>query len=496
MEQSRILIADDEIRMRDSIKLLLADQDYLIHTAGSGREAVQMAGQDHYDLILLDLYLGDLTGYQVMDQIKAVSPESLMVMITGAASVKSAVRALRQGAFSYLSKPFEPEELLTTVQNALTQKKLEADKRRVSSALMASEKRFGHLVENLPDGVVILQEKRVVYQNPAAVDILGRLSGTRVVETFDCLHPEDQPPVSQAYGQMLEGSLDVFEGEFRLFRDSGTSGRTMYWLRGRANVFEYLGAPAILVLVLDVTRSKEIERMLLIRSKMHSLGRVAAGVAHEIRNPLTGINSFLFSLKNLAESEALDQEDLETLREISTNLQAASDKIERVIRRVLDFAKPGLPRLEQVNLNQATREAALLSATILRKNGIDLDLQLMEGLPDCRGDHQLLEQVVLNLIDNAAQTLAGLDSRKIVEVKTFLAQDRINLTVSDTGPGVPEELRTDIFDPFFTTRSNGSGIGLSLTHRIVTDHGGVIMVDRSALGGAEFRVTLPVCKES
>jgi PAS domain S-box-containing protein len=496
MDRARILIADDEVRMRDSIKLLLADPGYLIHTAGSGREAVRMAGQGRYDLILLDLYLGDVTGYEVMERIKVVSPDSLMVMITGAASIKSAVQALRQGAYSYLSKPFEPEELLTTVQNALTQKKLEADKRRVALALQASEKRFGHLVESLPDGVLILQEQRVVYENPAAVDILGVLADKKIAETFDCLHPEDRSSVSQGYRRLLEGRPDIFEAEFRLYRDSGNLGRTMYWLRGRANLFEYLGAPAILVLVLDVTRSKEIERMLSIRSKMHSLGRVAAGVAHEIRNPLTGINSFLFSLRNLAESDELEAGDLETLREISANLQTASDKIERVIRRVLDFAKPGLPRLERICLNEAVREAALLSATILRKNGIVLNLQLMEGLPDCRGDQQLLEQVVLNLIDNAAQILGGFDGRKIIEVKTFYAEDRLVLTVSDTGPGVPEEHRADIFDPFFTTRSNGSGIGLSLTHRIITDHGGVVMVDRSALGGAEFRVVLPVCKES
>ena len=496
MDPSRILIADDEVRMRDSIKILLDDLGYLIHTAGSGREAVRMAGQGQYDLILLDLYLGDLTGYEVMDRVKVVSPESLIVMITGAASIKSAVQALRQGAYSYLSKPFEPEELLATVQNALTQKKLEADKQRVSTALQASEKRFGHLVESLPVGVLILQDKRVVYQNPAAMDILGPLPAKNIAETFDNLHPEDRPSVIKAYHKLLEGRPEVFEEEFRIFRDGGASGRIMYWLKGRANLFEYLGAPAMLVLVLDVTRSKEIERMLLIRSKMHSLGRVAAGVAHEIRNPLTGINSFLFSLKGLAESDELDAGDLETLREISGNLQTASDKIERVIRRVLDFAKPGLPSLERICLNEAIREAALLSSTILKKNGIELRLQLVDDLPACRADKQLLEQVVLNLIDNAAQVLGGLDGKKVIEVKTFCVEDRIVLTVSDTGPGVPDELRADIFDPFFTTRSNGSGIGLSLTHRIITDHGGAIMVDRSVLGGAEFRVVLPVCKES
>ncbi len=113
----------------------------------------------------------------------------------------------------------------------------------------------------------------------------------------------------------------------------------------------------------------------------------------------------------------------------------------------------------------------------------------------CRVDAQMIEQVLINLITNACQAMEGIEEAKTLEIASGIQDGRVVLRVSDSGPGVPPPLREKIFDPFFTTRKDGSGIGLSFSHRIVADHGGTLRVDTSRWGGAEFRIELPVAKE-
>jgi len=137
-------------------------------------------------------------------------------------------------------------------------------------------------------------------------------------------------------------------------------------------------------------------------------------------------------------------------------------------------------------------EALDLSAVMLRKSGITVLTDFTPGLPLCHADPQLIEQVILNLINNAAEAMKDMKREKIIEVRTSRNGNSICVTVSDSGPGVPEALRQRIFDPFYTTKSGSTGIGLSLSHRIVQDHGGTLSVSASRWAGAEFTLRIPV----
>ena len=124
LDKPKILIIDDEPRMCQSLKELLAIQNYELNTANSAKEATEFLNNNSFDLILLDLCLPDLNGYHVMDHISQQGLEALVIVLTGCASEESAIEALRRGAYDYLKKPFEPEKLLITVKNALNQKKI------------------------------------------------------------------------------------------------------------------------------------------------------------------------------------------------------------------------------------------------------------------------------------------------------------------------------------------------------------------------------------
>ena len=227
---------------------------------------------------------------------------------------------------------------------------------------------------------------------------------------------------------------------------------------------------------------------------MVSLGRVAAGIAHEIRNPLTGINSYLYTLEDLLDSDALEPESVQIMKKILGQIQVASNKIESVIKRVLDFSRPGAPSMGLISLNQSLEAALKLSAVSLRKKGIRIEKYLEPNLPKCYGDAQLIEQIILNLFDNSVKAMENNDSSKLIMIKTYSKNKNIYFQISDSGSGIPLAIRDKIFDPFFTTETDGSGIGLAISQRIVSDHNGSISVDSSKWGGAEFTIELPIEK--
>ncbi len=239
---------------------------------------------------------------------------------------------------------------------------------------------------------------------------------------------------------------------------------------------------------LDITRAKELENLLRIQDKMTSLGRVAAGIAHEIRNPLSGINIYLNTLEKIYDRA----ESLDKVKQILRQIQSASSKIESVIKRVMDFSKPGEPKLVLTDINQPIEEAINLSSVTLRKRGIKIEKTLANDLPPCHVDPLLIEEVILNLVTNATEAMKNMNGVKIIKVTSSIKRNRILIRVSDSGPGVNSGLKDKIFDPFYTTKNGSTGIGLSLCHRIITDHGGSLRVSTSKLGGAKFVIEIPI----
>jgi PAS domain S-box-containing protein len=363
--------------------------------------------------------------------------------------------------------------------------------RLAQKALEESEKRFRDLVENSLTGISIVQNNRVVYQNQAQEKLLGPLPRSYLLADFRKIHADDVESIKRLSQRIDKREIQSLETDFR-FYPQGTNKRSknLKWVYCRALWTEYRGKEAILVNMIDMTEAKELEHLLTIQDKMASLGRVAAGMAHEIRNPLSGINIYLNTLKKLHHKNGSE----EKVKQILGQIQSASRKIESVIRRVMDFAKPGEPKLTLIDLNRPVTEAIDLSAVTLRKSGIAIEKVLSENLPHCNADPTLIEEMVMNLLNNAAGAMKTMEEGKKIVVASTVEGDGIIITVSDSGPGVAAEIKDQIFDPYFTTKSDGTGIGLSISHRIATDHGGSLTVSDSDLGGAEFRIEIPTNK--
>ena len=618
-----ILIVEDDPGFTGYLKQLLSRKDLNLITVKSGQETIQCLNQESVDLVLQDIGLPDMDGYQVMDHICQKFPEKIIIVMTGEVTIESAVKALRRGAYDYLRKPFESTELFNTIDNALDRIKLErknkqaeeelkktkqrlqhmlrsspaviyscnptgdcattfisenvnselgyepqeflndrdfwidrihpedvqrvkevysnlieqgskvleyrfrdkngtyrwmrdevrlffddqcksaevvgswtdiTDIKRVENALRESEQQFRDLVESSLIGISIIMDDQFVYQNTQSNDLYRPSIDMSVFKYLENVHPENLERVKKAYLDIVSGAIDTVEIDFR-FYPPGKFGndRDIRWIQCRGTAFKYQGKDAVLLNVIDVTKNKLLEHQLIIKNKMLSLGRVAAGIAHEIRNPLTGINTYLYTLEEFCASDQLGAKEIEIFRQILSQIQKASNKIESVIKRVMDFSKPGAPKMVRTNINESLEEAIKLSSVTMRQNDVKIEKSLASDLPQCYADPQLIEQVILNLINNAANAMdKSTNGEKRIHIKSYAENNTLCIHVADSGPGVPFEYREKIFDPFFTTKEDGSGIGLNIAQRIVADHNGTISLISSTWGGAEFRIDLPI----
>ena len=216
------------------------------------------------------------------------------------------------------------------------------------------------------------------------------------------------------------------EMNFRLYPASQMGNMLdMKWVYCKASVFEYRGKNAILINLMDLTLTKNLENIVRVQDKMTSLGRVAAGIAHEIRNPLSGINIYLKTLEKISSN----YEDHDKVGKIISQLQSASNKIESVIKRVMDFSKPSEPKFTWINMNQPIREALKLSSVTLRKSGVQISSDLSTDIPKCKADPQMMEQVILNLISNASEAMHTMHKDKKIHISSSLENESICIQI-------------------------------------------------------------------
>jgi signal transduction histidine kinase len=258
----------------------------------------------------------------------------------------------------------------------------------------------------------------------------------------------------------------------------------------RTDLIRRRSKTVVLVNMVDITHSKRMEYLAVLRSKMVSLGHISVGIAHEIRSPLTGIDLLIEGIRETITTDGAKAEIVTLLNQVSK----ATSKIAGVVQRVLDYAKPSEPQVKPGDINQSILAAIGLAETVLHKANIRLETQLAQGLSPLFLDYHLMEQVFLNLINNAIAALEKCNNTKIIEIYSKQQDNDIVITVSDSGEGIPEHLWEKIFDPFFSTRKSGTGIGLSICQRIVTDHGGTIAISVSPYRGAQFTIRLPIEK--
>ncbi len=520
--RATILVVDDNAGSAKTLRLVLTVEGYEADCAGSAAEAIERAQQTRYDAALIDITLPDRSGLDLLSDLKAECPDMIAIVVTGHASAENSIEAINRGASGYVQKPVEVQQLLSLLRSGLERKWLQEENTRMLRRLQLLHS-IGATVSLGLNPEVTLQETISLVTALLDFDVgaVWRADGStgelRLAASVG-LSPELEAHYTrhvvsaaaqaslaqQPWFDVIEETSEGRSARFlRLIPLSGQEGITGWMAVGGLDVqpsqteeAEVLGALAGQVgvamenmrLYEDLRtahqRLQEAQAQLLQSEKLSALGRFVSGIAHEINNPLIAIIGY---------SELLAEGDAgEDTTEFARRIFRQAQRCGRIVQSLLTFARPPRAGSVEVSLNDLLPETVEAVAHECPA-GAEVELRLEPELPSVIGDPDALKQVFLNIVSNAYHALAAQGGGRVV-IATRTVDGGALVEITDTGPGIPEDVLPKVFDPFFTTKGvgKGSGLGLSVAHGIVQAHGGRIQAANRPGGGARFAVLLPV----
>jgi PAS domain S-box-containing protein len=356
-------------------------------------------------------------------------------------------------------------------------------------AVRTSRHELHQLLERLPDGVLIHKDGIVKWANAALMEIFGAQTLEEILDhhILDYVPPEDREPLATA---MRHAALNEVAGERHEYRVLRADGTQRLVQGGAAQLVHFHGEPARLVVLRDVTEERRLREQAAISDRLASIGALAAGVAHEINNPLAYV---LLSLDMAARHVPPNA----PFADLSTSLSLAREGTKRVIDIVRDLKM--LSRVDNGWSEPVDLHSVLDATLALAERAVSAKARVVrsyEPVPPALGSRGKLGQVFLNLLSNAADAIPdGAPADHTIHVATRTdVLGRAVVEITDSGSGIPPEIAKRIFDPFFTTKAGvGTGLGLAMCHRIVTELGGEIAFE-SVAGSTTFRLLLPTAR--
>ena len=492
---SHILLVEDQPEHARFIKDYLQRKGYEVVTTPSAARAVKLAKQNDYDLILMDIMLPDGSGIEVCETIRQDNrlKNVPIMMVTSRGDLTDKIKSFNVGADDYIVKPFQLEELLARVELMIRTKELRE-----------SEERYRDLVENLQDLVFIINkdgtiiginlrtEKTIArkreeilgtplstYIHPDFLDTFRAL--LRDIETVNSVEnaylklimPDHKiVPVQTAASAMRVGTKII---QIRLLmRDVTEQERLEAEIQHYTQLLEEK--------VADKTRQlNATQQKLILAEKTASLGQLAAGVAHEIRNPLNIISTSIYYLSKVI------RESNKNVREHLNIIQSEIERTQRIVTNLLEFSRKTPDDRQTADVNQILKNLVTLIEKDLRNSDIELRLNL-KPVPYCKTNMDDLKQIFLNLIINAKEAMMNGGTLSIST--DYSPEGWVLIEISDTGSGIPKNIQDKIFDPFFTTKSemNGTGLGLSIVQSGVKRNGGKIDLESEQGVGSTFTI--------
>ena len=491
-----VLIVEDNLPLAENIAELFAelpDADGVRTTlCGSGAEA--LAGAAGADLAIVDVRLPDITGVALLPQLRPLMPDGEVILMTGDASLATAIAAVREGVFAYVQKPFAPQDLLALGVRALAQVQLRRERRRLAAELAVSERMYRGVVESVESLIVSLDRSGTIRMWNRCVAVTTgwaheEVAGRDFVEQV--IVPELREGcrllLREAWQErrMLERHCAVItrDGRRREVRWSMVA----YAPEGESNEL-------LLLVGSDVTERQELEKRAADAEAMASLATLTAGLAHEIRNPL---NAALLQLELLGRigSRVADEQQRARIGECARLVQSEIQRLSRLLEEFLGLARPRTLERYPVDVAALCEYVISMQSPVAEAAGVTLRAEVAPGLPRVLGDQPKLTQVLVNLVVNAIDAMRGAGSRGEIVLSGARVGDRVCIQIADQGPGVDEQIAGQIFRPFVSTKEMGTGLGLSIAKKIIDQHGGRVELSPRPGGGTVASVTLQTVSE-
>ena len=521
---SRILIVDDEHHNRALLEVMLRPEGFLLTTAASGEEAIALVAQHPPDLILLDVMMPGMDGYEVASRIKgALATKNIpIIMVTALDDRAARMLGLSAGAEDFLSKPIDRAELCVRVRNLLRLKAYgdyhdqysqmledEVGSRTAdlvvrtntlqehATALRRSEERTNYALGAAGMGVweIDVATRRLTWSETMAplFGLTPQQAPTTAEAFLALIHPDDRRLVEDSLAKTMRDGTD-YEVEFRALWPDGSA----RWNAGQARmVRDSNGTPMrLLGIGTDISERKSLEAQFRQAQKMEAVGQLAGGVAHDFNNLLTailGYSTFVIDTFGPQDRRRADMEEV----------LKAGQRAAVLTRQLLAFSRKQVLQPTSVDLNALVMGIRQMLGRLIGET-VNLVPILAPDLGTVRADPGQLEQVLMNLVLNARDAMPSggrleVETANVELDQSFMLGVTIHpgsyvlLAVSDNGIGMNEATKQRLFEPFFTTKEHGKGTGLGLAtvYGIVKQSGGYIWVYSEPGKGATFKIYLP-----
>ena len=505
---SRLLIVEDDKSQLHTLTDIMGEEGFEVIACETAADALEQLNDPDFGVAIVDLRLPDLGGTELLEKIRRLNGQVQVIIHTGYGSYDSAKAALNLGAFAYVEKLGEPSQLIGHVHRAFRTgmnryaDELEtavAKRTEAEVALRESEARLRSIVESEPECVQLLtRDGRVSEVNPAGLVMMEAESAEQVCgkSAYDFVTPEYHRAFEKLNERVFNGEAGQLE-----FEIVGLKG-TRRWMETRAAPLRDSHGEVIaqLAVTRDISerkladeRSRSQEAEMARMARMSTLGELAAGIAHEINQPLAAIANFTGAALQRVRGGDVESDALcHTLEQTARMAERAG----KIIHRIKDLVGNRVPHRSTAEVNELLRDALTFVSDDLRIQDVSLRLELTENLPLVNVDAIQIQQVILNLVNNAVEALRqpGLTKRHVI-LRTQRSEGGVEVVVEDTGPGIDSSVAEHLFEPFVTTKGEGLGMGLAISASIIRAHKGRLWDTAHEDGGAAFHFTLPTIQQ-
>lgn len=489
-----VLVVEDNQALAENLVELFEEIGATASTFGSAPAALAHAREHDFDLAIVDLRLpGNVDGLSLVPPLKECSPLGEIILVTGNASLDTAITAVRHGVFAYVLKPFDPADLLALGERALAQVSLRREREALARELATSEALYRGVVDSVEALIMgVDRNGRITFCNRYAYNLIGLVSdecsGLPFVDLFLDEHRKDME-------FQLERALggEVIRDRQVVMPTASHGERIVRWT---LMPLETGSGTQLTLLVrgIDVTERIELERRSAENAVMATMGRLTTGLAHEIRNPLNAATLQLELLERTAR-KVQERTVADKIGERAAIVREEIASLSRMLEEFLSLARPRELSPKPTDLVELMCEVVELHGPVAANEGVSVQSEMPSGLGTVMIDRDKIKQVLVNLIGNAVDAMRDQDGGEVHIEAAVLDDDWVEVSVRDTGPGVADEVLDQAFHPFVTTKPAGTGLGLSIVHRTVEQHGGSVSLGPAPDGGAIVRFTLPRSKE-
>jgi len=482
MEYS-ILLVDDEEDFRLTLENRLKIRGYKVYTATCGNEAIAIFRDIKPRIVLMDFMLPDTNGLELLKQMKREIPDTEVIIITGHADMELAVKSFQHDAADFVTKPLGRDNLEQALGRAAQKIFVRRRLQEFAENKAMREMAINELVNE--DVLVIGADYRIMDINASMLSklgvereaVIGRLCYEITHRRKSPCSGEDHPcPMIQCFNTQKPSQTTHVHFD--------KENREIYYSISCYPMFEDGQVTGAIEMSRDITNEIDNQKSLLQQSKLVSIGLLAAGVAHEINNPLTTILT----------TALLIQEDIDPNNPMHKELGTIASetlRCRKIVTALLDFARQSKPVKKEHNLKELIDEVVLLTRKQAAFKDVLVESRCVSDLVSVQIDRGQLQQALINLIMNG---IDATDSGGKVIVVAGICPDPkyAEIEIRDTGKGIPKEEMDKLFDPFYTNKKNGTGLGLAITSGIIAQHGGVITVRSQTGQGSIFTIRLPL----